>query len=328
MRVSTTFNIKSKPIIILVLFACLACITQKVHGDIIAASTFDTDADGWTLTSVGHSWESTGGNPDGYIRYDDNKGGTNYILAPEKFLGNWAAMGVTNLIYEVKIFYTGSVYIVGTYWMVIEGPGGSARWYGPPPDPAAGWLSLDVPVIEGEWVILSGSWDALLADITELRVAMEFYNNWGPFEITGIDNFQLFGEPASIEVSVDVKPGSFPSSVNLKSKGVTPVAIHTTDDFDAADVDPETVRLDEDGCDIAAVKWERYDCDEFPNPLYGEPGEPEMIGDGDIDLVLYFETSDLGCLGDVTEVELTGTTFGGVAIVGTSDIRFVKQGKP
>jgi len=126
-------------------------------------------------------------------------------------------------------------------------------------------------------------------------------------------------------VDIDIKPGSFPSSVNLKSKGVTPVAIHTTDTFNATKVDPLSVML---GFCAIPVAWEQYDCDELPNPLYGEPDEPEMIGDGDIDLVLYFKTRDLYCLGDVTEVTLTGTTFGGVDIIGTSDISFVKQGKP
>ncbi len=130
----------------------------------------------------------------------------------------------------------------------------------------------------------------------------------------------------SILVSVDVKPGSFPSSVNLKNKGLTPVAIHTTDDFDAADVDAASVKLED--C-VTPVRWNLSDCDEVPNPLYGIlPDEPEMMGDGDTDLVLFFDTGDLTYLGDVTEVTLTGLTAAGVPVVGTSDISFVKQGKP
>jgi len=42
-------------------------------------------------------------------------------------------------------------------------------------------------------------------------------------------------------ISIDIKPGSSPNSINLKSKGVVPVAILGTDDFDVSDVDPDTV---------------------------------------------------------------------------------------
>ena len=49
--------------------------------------------------------------------------------------------------------------------------------------------------------------------------------------------------PPVVEVEIDIKPGSDPNSINLKSKGVVPVAVLTTDDFDASDVDPDTVTL-------------------------------------------------------------------------------------
>lgn len=134
-----------------------------------------------------------------------------------------------------------------------------------------------------------------------------------------------------INIEIDIKPGSFPNSVNLKSKGLTPIAIHTTDDFDAIDVVPMSVRLGECDPPLEPVKYELYDCDEFPNPDYGDPefpDAPEMIGDGDLDWVFYFETRVLACLGDVTEVALTGITVENISIEGTSDISFVKQGKP
>ena len=105
------------------------------------------------------------------------------------------------------------------------------------------------------------------------------------------------------------------------------MAIHTTEDFDALTVDPLSVMLN--GCG-PPVNFDVYDCDELPNPLYGDPDypdEPEMIGDGDIDLVLYFDTQALaenGCLqpGD-TEALLTGETFDGVPIEGVGDVNIV-----
>lgn len=165
-----------------------------------ATSTFDTGTDGWTWPSADNaafSWVSSGGNPGGYIHYDNNKPHNSpWIYAPADFLGDWLGTGVTNLTYEAKIFSTGSVYLIGNYQVGIQGPGGAAYWLGPPPNPAAGWLSLNVPITESEWTMQSGSWDTLLANVTELGIATAYYNNWGPFEITGIDNVSLHAIPA------------------------------------------------------------------------------------------------------------------------------------
>ena len=46
-----------------------------------------------------------------------------------------------------------------------------------------------------------------------------------------------------LDVTIDIKPGSFPNSINLCTGGAVPVAIFSTDDFDATTVDPNTVRL-------------------------------------------------------------------------------------
>ena len=44
-------------------------------------------------------------------------------------------------------------------------------------------------------------------------------------------------------VLIDVKPGSYPNTINLGSNGVVPVAILSTDTFDAITVDATTVTL-------------------------------------------------------------------------------------
>lgn len=301
------------------------CLTQDVRGDVIASSTFDTDADGWTFLSVGHTWEATGGNPGGYIRYDDNKGGNSAITAPAEYLGNWTAMGVTNLTYEAKIFYKGSVYKLGTYTIIISGPGGKARWYGPPPDPSAGWLYLDVPLVESAWVVQSGSWDALLADVTELMIPMEYYNNWGPFEITGVDNIQLCGEAAAVQVPVDIKPGSCPNPLNVTSKGVLPVAILGTEEFDVLDIVSAALG------DIAPVK---ISYEDVGTPFEGELCDCHEAGpDGLLDLVLHFDTQEIvAALGPVSDgdelvLTLTGEDVDGTAIEGSDCIRVIKKGK-
>jgi hypothetical protein len=46
-----------------------------------------------------------------------------------------------------------------------------------------------------------------------------------------------------ISVSIDIKPGSYPNTINLGSNGVVPVAILSSATFDARTVNPSTVTL-------------------------------------------------------------------------------------
>lgn len=115
----------------------------------------------------------------------------------------------------------------------------------------------------------------------------------------------------SFEVSLDVKPGGFPNSLNPASKGRIPVAILTTDasdnteTFDATTVDPATVRFGPAGAEAVHSSLEDVD------------------GDGDTDLVLHFKTQDTGIRCGDTAVTLTGETFDGLELQGTDAIRTV-----
>ena len=53
----------------------------------------DSGVDMWTGTGSGNfSFSSSGGNPGGFIRFDDSSGTSaeGWIYAPAKFLGNWS----------------------------------------------------------------------------------------------------------------------------------------------------------------------------------------------------------------------------------------------
>ena len=65
----------------------------------------------------------------------------------------------------------------------------------------------------------------------------------------------------TLEVEIDIKPLSDPNSINLKSRGVIPVAILTTPAFDATTVNPGSVVFADAGMDhylLACLTGETY----------------------------------------------------------------------
>jgi hypothetical protein len=52
-------------------------------------------------------------------------------------------------------------------------------------------------------------------------------------------------------INVDIKPGTCPNPVNVKARGVLPVAILGTADFDVTTIDPASVRLE----GVAPIRW-------------------------------------------------------------------------
>ena len=110
-----------------------------------------------------------------------------------------------------------------------------------------------------------------------------------------------------VEVEIDIKPGSSPNSINPDSKGIIPVAILTTDAFDAATVNATTVTFGPGAATMVHKKAHLEDVDD----------------DGDTDMLLHFRTRDTGIEAGDTEAELTGLTFDGQEIYGVDLIRIV-----
>jgi hypothetical protein len=115
-------------------------------------------------------------------------------------------------------------------------------------------------------------------------------------------------DPCSLTIDINLGSdtiGSDTKAINFRSKGKVPVAILTTDEFDASTVDASTVQFGPDGA--TPVKYQLKDVD----------------GDGDWDLALKFKTQDTRIACGDTEVTLTAKTLDGTQITGTDSIKTV-----
>lgn len=113
---------------------------------------------------------------------------------------------------------------------------------------------------------------------------------------------QCEGE-VTLPVKVDIKPGSDVNPINLKSKGVIPVAILSTSSFDASKVETSSVKFGPSGANSTQNSLE------------------DVNGDGRIDLVLHFRTQATGIRGKDTNACLTGETTSGTPLDGCDSIR-------
>lgn len=126
-----------------------------------------------------------------------------------------------------------------------------------------------------------------------------------------------------IPVYVDIKPGSWPNPVPLKSKGVLPVAVLGTADFDVTTIDPETVQLTLEGVGVSPLRWSLEDV-ATPYLVDLGCGGHDLEGDGYLDLTLKFKTQEVIATlgldafsdGDVVILILTGNLFDGTPIQG------------
>lgn len=147
-------------------------------------------------------------------------------------------------------------------------------------------------------------------DMTQMQVFSGLYG-YGETHSVGFTDIEVSGFPAAftrapcLEIAIDIKPGSCPNSINLKSKGKLPVAILTTDTFDATTVDPVTVVF----AGAAPLKWAVEDVD----------------GDGDLDLIFHFATREVDLDGASLWAFLDGFTFDGAMFWGTDTVNIVKE---
>lgn len=186
-----------------------------------------------------------------------------------------------------------------------------------------GWAPVDYQFYTDEWYYdVRGNLDITRTYTFSTAEELQSWTDWmyGPtgyywFESTTFNaghtisaSTMLTYDYTSVQsVAIDIKPGSFPNSINPKSKGEIPVAVLTTDTFDATTIDPATVRFGATGIEAPQVHSALEDLD----------------GDGDKDMILHFNTQETGIQCGDTKAILTGETFSGQKIKGSDSIKTV-----
>jgi hypothetical protein len=205
-----------------------------------------------------------------------------------------------------------------------------------------GQNSVDLgPCVRGQWYKVQADLDfeSLTADlwVNDVLVAedvpitpREFQHSlWGTIvldkwgvsspssstfsNVVYFDDIALWEPESVLEVEIDIKPDSEPNPINLNARGVLPVAVFSSEDFDATQVDPATALLA--GAPVAVTggknaKWMAH--------------AEDVDGDGLLDLMLQFDNQEL----DPAQLQdgiaiLTGATYDGEEIEGQNDIVLV-----
>jgi hypothetical protein len=131
-------------------------------------------------------------------------------------------------------------------------------------------------------------------------------------------------------VPVDIKPGSCPNPLNVGGHGVLPVAILGTNEIDAAQIDPVSVRLE----GVAPLRWATEDV---AAPFYPYVDKEDCAldcteagPDGHLDLTLKFDLQEIAAaIGSVQDGEcrvlhLTASRNDGEAVVGEDVVLILK----
>ena len=142
------------------------------------------------------------------------------------------------------------------------------------------------------------AFDTVFSGMVRLRVA----DNDGLAAIDTAD--VVIEELPFVAVDIDVKPGTEVNPIQLKSKGNIPVAIMSTNIFDATSVIPNSVLF---GPNKASI-------------VHKHAHEEDVDNDGRVDLIMHFRTRETGIICGDTTVSLSGMTFDGQEIRGVDNI--------
>lgn len=224
-------------------------------------------------------------------------------------------------LYEAEKWY----HIVGVY------DGAEVRLYvngeRPPFDSSPGDINTSGDIVDFDKILFGADilyYRYLDGKLDEIRI----YNR-----VLSEDEIEaLYFEGSEIEVSVDIKPGNCPNPLNIKSKGMLPVAIAGTADLDVTQIDPASIRL-------IGIAPSRSSIEDVVTPSEPFVGKEDIYDcsiegpDGYSDIILKLCTQEIVAAlgevkdGEVVTFELTGKLYDGTPIKGEDLVTILKKGK-
>lgn len=172
--------------------------------------------------------------------------------------------------------------------------------------PAGATLTPPLP-IAGNPVSSTFSWTPTAAQVGVHVITFIASSSGGGFVLCSVTIEVIL----KITVSIDIKPGSFPNSINPWNRGVIPVAILSTTSFNATlEVDKTSLTFGRTGNEASLA--------------FCANGGEDVNGDGRLDVVCHFYTQRTGFQTGDTEGILKGRTVGGVPIEGRDSVRILK----
>jgi len=185
--------------------------TSFIFSQEVIISTFDVDNEGWTVNGGILYYHGSGGNPDGFIEFEDDQDGKGVFLAPGKFLGDLTPYDQGTITFDLKnTVDNGQDSLYGYGNVKISSSNSSAEKNVVPLQYYSEWTSFTIPLTDSIWGLTESGWDSLLADVTEITIQMDA--QWNYYDRSGLDNFSI--NPFSSDVEPDLID-SHPSKYKL-----------------------------------------------------------------------------------------------------------------
>ena len=182
-----------KRIFIFWLFFMLVCATCA---NASLVSTFNYDDEGWHPgNDVTLSWQSSGGNPGGFLQGDDwGDGRVWYYVSPVSWTGNWSPYIGYTLSFDLKIIDRGTPTVYDYATVRIYGSDGDVMdWYAD--DPGNSWTHYELVLNASTFGESESYFEGIMSDVTELWIRGEY---GGTFDIEGLDNVVVTPIPGAL----------------------------------------------------------------------------------------------------------------------------------